>query len=536
MLCARAMARKPEDRFPDAGVLGAEVRAWLDGAHRRDRALALVEEARRTTPKLDRLRERTRALEQQAREVLGSLKSFSPASAKAKGWALEDEAAALRREAALEEVGWMQALQSALNEVPDLAEAHEMLADHHRARLVAAEEARDTDGAVRSEALLRLHDRGKHAALLGGRAAVTLVTEPPGAEVSLYRYTESERVLVLEYVRELGRTPLREVPITKGSYLLKVRAPGCHEMTYPVFVGRGEHWNGVAPGDEKTRCIRMLREGELEADSVYVPAGWFIAGGDPDSGESLQRQVLWCEAFVVKRYPVTNAQYLAFLNDLVASGREREALAACPRTRPGVAAVNETPLVFAQDRNGLFQLTSAGAGTAEELQWPVAFVDWHGASHHAAWLRRKTGLPWRLLNELEWEKAARGVDGRLAPWGDHVDPSFACMLGSLPENPTRVPVTSFPVDSSPYGVRGMAGNVRDWCINAWKPDGPEVRDAAVQIDAASADDAAERSARGGAWTTAPAFCRLAARFASVPTSRFGGISFRLARSVDERPR
>jgi serine/threonine-protein kinase len=402
-----------------------------------------------------------------------------------------------------------------------------MLADHHRARLVLAEEERDTDGAVRAEALLRLHDRGKHAAFLGGRAALTLVTEPPGAEVSLYRYTESERVLVPEYAGELGRTPLREVALTKGSYLLKVRAAGYHEMTYPVFVGRGEHWSGVAPGEQDSRCIRMLREGELEADSVYVPAGWFIAGGDPRAAESLPRMRLWCEGMVVKRYPVTNRQYLEFLNDLVLSGQEDVAIGRCPRRGFGL---NYGPL-YARDADGQFVLGQSRVPSAEELEWPVAFVDWHSVVHYAAWWSEKTGRRWRLLNELEWEKAARGVDGRSLPWGDHVDPAFACMLGSEVEEPTRVPVTRYPVDQSPYGVRGMAGNVRDWCSNAWTSDGPEVRGGVVQVHQGAAQDAELRSARGGTWVTAPVFCRLAARFGDKPSWRFGGVGFRLARSV-----
>ncbi len=529
-LCARAMARNPEDRFADAGLLGTEVRAWLDGAYKRERALALVHEARRVTPKLDRMKERAQALTHQAREVLGGLKSFAPASAKAEGWALEDEAAALRREAALEEVGWLQALRSALNEAPDLKEAHEMLADHYRSRLAAAEEERDTDSAVQWEAFLRVHDRGKHASFLSGQATITLVTEPAGAQVSLYRYVENERVLVPEYEGELGQTPLHEVRVSKGSYLLKARAPGFHELSYPVFVGRGEHWSGAPPGENSAAIVHLLPLGELESDSVFVPAGWFIAGGDSMAAESFPRMTLWCEAFVVNRYPITNAQYLTFLNDLVARGREQEALAACPRVRLGLAAVHETPLLFPRDFRGNFQLSDREE-KEQQLEWPVAFVDWHGAVRYAAWISEKTGKSWRLLNELEWEKAARGVDGRLAPWGDHIDPSFACMLGSQDANPTRVRVNSFPVDTSPYGVRGMAGNVRDWCINVWKADGPQVQNGRLLLDPASLHDPEARSARGGTWTTAPAFCRVAARFADKPSWRFGGVGFRLARSV-----
>ncbi|MEZ4296475.1 MAG: bifunctional serine/threonine-protein kinase/formylglycine-generating enzyme family protein [Polyangiaceae bacterium] len=526
-LCMRAMSRAQEDRYADAAEMAAEVRNWLDGAYKRDRAFSLVEEARGIAPKLERLQERARDLDRQARDLLGQLPSYAPSSAKAEAWSLQDRAAQLRREAAVEEVGWFQTLRSALNEVPDLAEAHELLADYYRARLAAAEEAHETDAAVQYEALLRAHDLGKHAAFLNGHATVSLVTEPEGAVVSLYRYVEVERVLVQEYAGELGLTPLRNVPITKGSYVLRVRAPGHHELVYPVFVGRGEHWSGVAPGESEPRPIRMFRAGELSADEVYVPAGWFIAGGDAQlSGESLPRMRIWCEPMVVRRFPVTNREYLEFLNDLVANGLEEEAERRCPR---GGFGLGDAP-IFLRDGAGSYHASRPDEPHHQELDWPVVFVDWHNACAYAAWFSRRSGKPWRLLNELEWEKAARGVDGRLAPWGDHVDPGFACMLGSLP-SATRVTVSSFPVDQSPYGVRGLAGNVRDWCINVWKADGPEVQRNVVTLDPASDEDDSARSARGGSWTTAPVFCRLAARFADKPSWRFGGVGFRLARSV-----
>ncbi|MBK8252806.1 MAG: SUMF1/EgtB/PvdO family nonheme iron enzyme [Polyangiaceae bacterium] len=520
----RAMAKDPADRFADCETLGNEVRSWLDGTHKHDRAMALVEEARRIAPKLEELLERAKRLEKQARDQLGKVPSHAPASEKVPSWALQDRAAALRREAAVEEVGWFQTLRSALNEVPDLRDAHELLADYYRARLAAAEESREMDAAAQYEALLRVHDRGTHAAFINGRASVTLVTNPPNARVSLYKYEEIDRVLTLKYVGELGASPLLGVALAKGSYVLNARAPGYTELVYPVFVGRGEHWSGIAPGEDEPRAIALLKEGELGPDDVYIPAGFFIAGGDKEAAESLPRMRVWCEAFVARRYPVTNREYLEFLNDLVTRGRAEEALVRCPRGGFGRA----NAIVYTHRADGFFELGSQAQ--AAEQNWPVAFVDWHNAVAYASWLAEKTGLSWRLLNELEWEKAARGVDGRLAPWGDHVDTAFACMLGSR-EVTERAEVSSFPVDQSPYGVCGMAGNVRDWCINEWKPDGPRVENGVVQVDAADPTSDEIRSARGGTWTSAPMYCRVAARFADKPTWRFGGVGFRLARSL-----
>ena len=528
-VCARALEREPGERFPDAGALAAEIRSWLDGARRRERALAILAEGQAIGPRIEALRGQAEAHRAEARAVLGRLRSFDAASAKAEGWRLEDEAERLEREASLEEVAWMQALRSALHEVPDLPEAHDALADHYQRRLLAAEEARDARGAARYEALLRLHDRGRHAAVLAGEGALTLVTDPEGAEVSVYRYVERDRVLVPELVRELGPTPIREAKLPRGSYLLTIRAPGCEETRYPVLIGRGERWDGVRPGGSEPHPVWLPRVGEIEPDCVYVPAGWFIAGGDPEAAESLPRRRLWVDGLVVQRHPVTNAQYLAFLNDLMASGRAAEALAACPRVPLGRASPGEDALAYDRAPDGSFRLPAQAAPA--ELCWPVASVDWRGAVGYARWLAERTGKPWRLLNELEWEKAARGVDGREMPWGSHVEPTWACMLGSDSAGTRRAPVQDFPTDVSPYGVRGMAGNVRDWCANVWRHDGPRVEGGVVLAEEAALEDRELRAARGGAWIAGPNLCRLAGRFGGWPHDRFNGMGFRVARPL-----
>ena len=529
-VCARAMAREPEGRFPDAGALASDLRGWLDGARRREQALLIVEDARAMQPRIGALRERAGALRAQARGILDKLRPHDPASEKAAGWRLEDEAEQLEREASIEEVGWLQALRSALHAVPDLAEAHDDLAAYYERRLLAAEAERDARGAARSEALLRLHDRGRRAAVLSGDGALTLVTDPPDAEVTLLRYVERDRRLVLEDPREIGPTPIHAALLHRGSYLLRLRAPGFEEALYPVHIAHGEHWDGVRPGAGGPHPLRLLRESELDPDSVYVPAGWFLSGGDPDAGESLPRRRLWADALVVQRHPVTNAEYLAFLNALLASGREVEALAACPRAKLGRTEPGVDSLFFSRGEGGQFCLVEPAARDA--LRWPVAFVSWRSATHYARWLAESTGKPWRLLNELEWEKAARGVDGRLLPWGDHVEPTWACVLGSHPGVPGRVSVDAYPLDVSPYGVRGMAGNVRDLCVNVWRPEGPLVEGNVLRIDPADEDDPELRAARGGAWMSAGSMCRAAGRFATQPGLPFGGVGFRLARSLE----
>ncbi|WP_438007166.1 bifunctional serine/threonine-protein kinase/formylglycine-generating enzyme family protein [Sorangium sp. So ce321] len=528
-ICDRAMARAPSARFASAEVLAEEIRGFLDGARRRERARALVEEARALAPQIEGLRARARALRAEAKAALARLDSFAPAAEKAQGWALEDEARALDRAAALDEATWHQKLRAALNEAPDFDDAHAALADAHLADLRAAEEARDAEAAARAEAFLRAHARERHAALLRGTGSLSLRTDPEGAQVWLLRYVEQERRLRAEPLGLLGHTPLCEVPLARGSYLLLIRAPGYHEARYPVKIGRGERWDGARPGGAAPFAVPLLPAETLGDDDIYVPASFFSAGGDALAGDGLPACRLWVDGFVVRRHPVTQAEYLAFLNDLLACGREADAVAACPRAGRAIAGNVDVPL-FARDGQGRFAF--GPQVRAEQARHPVASVDWHGAVAYASWLAARTGTPWRLVGELEREKAARGADGRCFPWGDEPEPTWACMTGSRPGPASPAPVDDYPTDESPYGVRGLAGNIRDWCVERWTPEGPAVLDRIARLLPADAVDPGLRSIRGGAWSSAPpAVCRAAGRFAARPEDRFSAVGFRLARPV-----
>ncbi|WP_438029179.1 protein kinase domain-containing protein [Sorangium sp. So ce233] len=533
-ICERAMARSPSQRPADARALAEEFHRYLDGARRRERARALVEEARLLGPDIDALRAQAQALRAEARAQLAEVLPFEPDEVKERGWALEDEARALGLRAALAEVAWRQKLQAALCEEPDLEEAHAALAEAHLAELRAAEDARDAEATARAEALLRAHDRGLYAAVLRGDGALTLVTAPEGAEVWLLRHVERQRRLHLVPQGLLGRTPLRGVPLAHGTYVLQIRAPGYREVRYPVRIGRGEHWDGAAPGGAEPFVIPLLPEEELGDDDIYVPAGWFIAGGDPLASESLPARRLWVDGFILRRHPVTQAEYLAFLNDLVERGRVSDAVAACPRAGRAIAGNVQVPL-FTRDRAGLFQCGEHAP--AEQVRHPIASVDWHGAIAYAAWVAERTRQPWRLVGEIEREKAARGVDGRYFPWGDQAEPRWACMVSSRPGHAKPAPVDDYPTDESPYGARGLAGNVRDWCAELWTPGGPTIEEGAVRVVQAPAEDPGLRSIRGGAWSSAPpAMCRAAGRFAASPDERFSAVGLRLARPAAGRAR
>jgi len=341
----------------------------------------------------------------------------------------------------------------------------------------------------------------------------------------LFRFVTRHRRLVPEFVRSIGHTPLIEIPLEMGSYLLEIHKEGHEVVRYPVFIERGQHWRGVRPGSSRPFAIALPMHGALGSSACYVPAGWFYAGGDPDAHDSWPRRRFWADAFVMQRFPVTNREYIAFLDDLVAQGREGDALKHAPRERGGT--VGELgAMIYGRDDRGRFELRPDADGDMWLDDEPVAMISWHNASAYADWRAERDGLSWRLPMEQEFEKAARGVDGRFFPWGDDLDPSRCCMRDSHQNQTLPSVIESYPVDVSVYGVRGLGGNMRDWCLDVYQPEVPN--DALVSCIHA-ADMVADRVYRGGTWYGAEAYCRAAARMRNAPLARLDAVTLRLLR-------
>ena len=200
-----------------------------------------------------------------------------------------------------------------------------------------------------------------------------------------------------------------------------------------------------------------------------------------------------------------------------------------PRERGGIHSEAGTPC-YAHGPAG-FALTRDGEGDAWLPDYPVVNVDWHSASAYAAWLAEETGQPWRLPTELEWEKAARGVDGRHYPWGSHFDPTWCRMRRSAPGFVIPVVVDSYPVDVSPYGVRGMAGNVGDWCLESYPEGTPVKPDGRAEVQPQDASIKGNRGTRGGNWTNGAFWCRADIRKMLHSRTRRFDVGIRLARSL-----
>ncbi len=504
-----ATAPDPANRPEHAGDLGELIGAWLDGAERRERARRVVEEASELAPLEATLRQRHEAARRAALALRGTTPTHAPAEAKEALWSAEDEVDRLARE--VDELAYRHTslLEGSLTHAPDLPEALDALAHWHRQRHAAAELLGETELARDHERLLRRYDRGHHGAYLAGVGALSLRTTPSSAMVTVQPLQRRGRHLVPGTPRPLGHTPLEAVPLPMGSYLLTLQHPGHEPVRYPVHITREHHWDGVGPEGVPVR-IALPPVGSLTEDDRYVPAGWYASGrrgGNP--GDKPWRRV-WQPGFVLKRDVVTNLEYIAFLDNLVDHGREAEALAALPRQRAARPGELGAPC-YGRDEAGHFILVPDAEGDCWEPDWPVFLVDFHGASAYAAWLAQQTGQPWQLPTEFAWEKAARGVDGRLFPWGDEIDHTFAAVRGSRPGRPLPARVSDFETDVSIFDVRGMAGNVREW------------------VDTAYGGETDEQAVMGGAWFFGPQNARLDIRYAVGASARGDTVGFRVGR-------
>ncbi len=471
-LCVLAM--RPTERLESAEALAHGVRAWLDGTLREQEARALVAESEVHQREAERLYERARVLQREAKEALEDNLGWMPETTRHGGWALEDRAAATRLEASLTELCAENRLHAALQLAPTLPEGSRLSVARHKKAHAAAEQRRDASEMARLER--RIEDHVRHlpetdsarlgvTAYLTGAGALTLVTEPAGARVRLLRYELRTRRLVAVPTDVVATTPVLALSIPMGSYLCLVEHPDCDPIRVPVAVGRLEHWDQIPPGGSEPTPIRLPPRGSIGRDQCLVPPGWFLEGGDPETFTPRPLRRLWCDGFVMDRYPVTNAQFITFLDALVAAGRTDEALRQVPRELAGTAA-DDGEMIYGFDGQR-FCLRPDADGDVWDPQWPVLQVGWHGARAYLAW----RGAPWRLPAALEWQKAARGVDGRFFPWGDHHDPSWCNMINSR-QRALPCPIEECPLDESVYGIRGLGGNVLDWTATA--PDDPQV--------------------------------------------------------------
>jgi formylglycine-generating enzyme required for sulfatase activity len=153
----------------------------------------------------------------------------------------------------------------------------------------------------------------------------------------------------------------------------------------------------------------------------------------------------WTDDFYIGAFAVTNQQFACFLS----------------QKRPSDLELQRW--VSWLDRIVVTTDGSYAAAPGFENH-PAINVTWFGAEAYCAW----AGL--RLPTEIEWEKAARGIDGRIFPWGDSWDPNRLCWWGSHGEKETTAPVGASPEGCSSNEIYQMAGNVEEWCADWYQAD------------------------------------------------------------------
>jgi formylglycine-generating enzyme required for sulfatase activity len=233
--------------------------------------------------------------------------------------------------------------------------------------------------------------------------------------------------------------------------------------------------------------------------------------------ETPQHQV-YVDDFWIMQTEVSNAQWQRFMQ---AGGYDEPAY------------WTATGWVWRQSEN-VTQPSCWEDGDLNQAQQPVVCVSWYEAVAYSRWLASESGLEVRLPTEAEWEKAARGADGRIFPWGDEWDGSRLNYCDVNCENDWRdsdvddgyrhtAPVGGYAAGASPYGALDMAGNVWEWTSTLYQEYPYNADDGREELEG----DAVRRVVRGGSWDDDPVNLRPASRSWGGPFSRDGLLGVRL---------
>ncbi|MBI5944827.1 MAG: formylglycine-generating enzyme family protein [Chloroflexi bacterium] len=223
---------------------------------------------------------------------------------------------------------------------------------------------------------------------------------------------------------------------------------------------------------------------------VLVPDGIFVMGSDVGDADELPVFTLNLASFYIDKYEVTNIAYQSCVKDGVCG--------AVPESYEYYREVYHSPI------------------DADFYKYPVVYVDWYMAKTYCEWRNA------RLPTEAEWEKAARGNDGRIYPWGNEFGSNYVNLSGY--SNPEAV--GWYEDGKSVYGAYDMAGNVQEWVSSLYMPypyslsDG---RENMISVD--------YRVQRGGSWSMMTSF-RTSDRTHYYPTHKDHDVGFRCARDAN----
>ncbi len=479
-LCLRALSKLPEQRPKSARELFDDIERFLEGSRQRRimrrRAKLIAEDAREIVRRYGEIKSR---LDEVRATLAKELENGGE-----RLWELEcatqDEQLACDRTFAEAQ----ERLTEALTLDPEQPLGRELLADLFHARYQDAAQTRNKKEMIYNRERVESYDAVRFREVLHGKATLQIVTEPANAIVYLAALENKDGILVAGEELLLGSTPLCDRAVPRGHWLLTLRHPKRQPVVYPILLEAGERLELGIP----------LLPDELQDERfAYVPPGPFLKGGDEACYGYEKSRTPQVDGFLMAKQPVTIGEYLAFLQaqtEVPANGF----VARAPRIRP--------------DRG--FYFSADGKQGDFDPDWPVFGISWDDARAYCAWLSEQEGQAYALPTDEQWEKAARGGDGRIYPWGNGFMRTRCLMRDSLRHAGLKA-VNAFPQDLGPFGTLGMAGGVREWCEDWFNPQ------------------ANEKLTKGGSWLDSEPLCHSAGRVGMARFRVKPNIGFRLIR-------
>ncbi|MDR3573495.1 MAG: SUMF1/EgtB/PvdO family nonheme iron enzyme [Anaerolineaceae bacterium] len=296
-----------------------------------------------------------------------------------------------------------------------------------------------------------------------------------------------------------------------------------------------------------------LRHNPLEPALCPVPAGVFRMGTSEEDKRLLKEEgaqswddeepahEVFTSAFSIGKYPLTNLEFKAFVDD--GKGYENQDYWSkdgwnwrTGRWDTDLSFISEEE-TRRQYKEWLAQRSVAQRAMPffwDNPQWnghnlPVVGISWFEAEAYCKWLSTVTGKNYRLPTEAEWEKAARGSDGRLWAWGsiwnaEYCNTDDGDVQAKLRRSTT---VGMYPQGHSPCGAEDMLGNVWEWCADWFAPDIYETRAGQAVKDPQGPEKGLARVLRGGSWFNSRSSARCAYRNWIVPVLYSYDVGFRL---------
>jgi formylglycine-generating enzyme required for sulfatase activity len=258
---------------------------------------------------------------------------------------------------------------------------------------------------------------------------------------------------------------------------------------------------------------------------VYVPEGEFTMGNDKGSANEQPQHIVYLDAYWIDRTEVTNAMFALFVE---ATGYQTDA------EKQGDAWIFDGT-GWSEVQGADWQHPQGPATNLTNLEnHPVVNVSWNDATAYCEWAGA------RLPSEAEWEKAARGTDGRTYPWGEQEPAGNLLNFGDVnlyPDSADKsandgykftAPVGSYPAGASPYGALDMAGNVWEW-VNDWYRE--TYYRSAPTSNPSGPINGEGRVLRGGSWNHDVLDIRSSMRIWVNPSDAIDNFGFRCALSL-----